>query len=98
METSKTDTSPRRSATAMRGLRQRRKRAGMKLYEAAAAVGVSRQTFINWENGASVPGRNLLCALAALFDCTVGALFDGDEEPDLLTLTEYEEMEGGPYD
>lgn len=86
----KTDTiqeaSPRPCATAMRGLRQRRRAAGMKLYEAAQAMGVTRQTFANWEAGTSVPGGNLLARLSAMFGCTVGELFDGEEEPVQLTI------------
>lgn len=98
METMEIDMSQRRSATAMRGLRQRRKRAGMKLYEAAAAVGVTRQSFYKWEIGASTPGPNLLYALSVMFDCTVGALFDGDEEPEQLSMEEYEAREEDPDD
>jgi len=78
METREVETSPRRSATAMRGLRQRRRKAGLKLYAAAAAVGVTRQTWFNWETGATVPSTDLLCTLSRMFDCTVGTLFDGD--------------------
>ena len=79
---------PRRSATAMRGLRQLRRAAGMKLYEAAEAVGVTRQTFYNWECGVSVPGPNLLYALSRMFDCSIGTLFDGREEEDDRTADE----------
>lgn len=88
METMDNELVPRRSATAMRGLRQRRRAAGMKLSDAAAAVGVTRQTFFNWESGASVPGTGLLYALSRMFDCTVGELFDGKEEDDDGTADE----------
>lgn len=98
METKEVDMSLRRSATAMRGLRQRRKRAGMTLIDAAAAVGVTRQTFFNWEIGASTPGPNLLYSLSVMFGCTVGALFDGEFEPEQLAMDEYDAREEDPDD
>ena len=75
------ETAPRRSATAMRGLRQMRKRAGLTQEQLATALGVTRQTVISWEAGAAVPaGVNLLEAMCARFGCTAGVLFDGEEE------------------
>lgn len=80
METRVAAATPRRSATAMRGLRQMRKRAGLTQEQLAADLGVTRQTVISWEAGAAIPaGVNLLEAMCARFGCTVGALFDGEE-------------------
>jgi len=68
------------SAAAMRGLRQMRRKAGMIQQDLSERIGVTRATIISWESGASSPNSRQLAALAEMFGCTVGELFDPKEE------------------
>ena len=68
------------SAAAMRGLRQMRRRAEMTQQDFSERIGVTRATIIAWESGTSIPSPRQLTALAEMFGCTVGELFDPKEE------------------
>jgi len=68
------------SAAAMRGLRQMRRKAGMTQQDFSRRLGVDRKTVISWEAGINIPSPRQLAALAEMFGCTVGELFDPKEE------------------
>jgi len=68
------------SAAAMRGLRQMRRKAGMTQMDFSQRLGVHRTTVISWEAGTNIPSLRQLIAMAEMFGCTVGQLFDPKEE------------------
>lgn len=53
-----------------------RKNAGMSQEYLARALGVSRQTIVNWESGKSVPTADKAVKLAELFNTTVEKLME----------------------
>lgn len=59
-------------------LAELRKQTGLSQEDAAAALGVSRQTISRWENGVSVPTGENLRALAQLYETSVDALLRED--------------------
>lgn len=62
-------------------LTELRRQAGLSQEDAAAALGVSRQTISRWENGASVPTGENLRAIAQLYETSVDALLSGCAAP-----------------
>lgn len=62
-------------------LAELRRQAGLSQEDAAAALGVSRQTISRWENGASVPTGENLRAIARLYETSVDALLSGCAAP-----------------
>ena len=64
----------------MTELRTLRKRAQLTQEDLGAAVGVSRQTVINWESGNAWPSTALLPKIARTLGCTIDELF-AEEQP-----------------
>lgn len=64
----------------MPGIRTRRRMLNMKVAEAAAGLGVTNQTWYDWERGKYVPSAALLPAMAELLKCSIADLYgDGDD-------------------
>jgi len=64
----------------MPGIRTRRRVLGIKVADAAAALGVTKTTWYDWEKGKYVPSAALLPAMAALLGCGIEELYRGDGE------------------
>lgn len=62
------------------GFRRARKKAGIKLKDAAEFFGVSKQALNAWERGAYDPKNTVLVKMAALYGCTVDELLAPDED------------------
>lgn len=64
----------------MPGIRTRRRMARMAVANAAAALGVTKQTWYDWERGKYVPSAALLPAMAELLKCSIADLYEeGDD-------------------
>ncbi len=70
-----TQTSPAASATMLRGLRRIRKKAGLTQDEAAAMLGVTRQSYCYWETLRAQPTAKNMIGLMNLFDCSIEDLY-----------------------
>lgn len=70
-----TQTSPAASATMLRGLRRIRKKAGLTQDEAAAMLGVTRQSYCYWETLRAQPTAKNMIAILTLFQCTIDELY-----------------------
>lgn len=66
----------------MPGIRTRRRMAGLTVAEAAARLGVTKQTWYDWENGKYAPSAAYLPALAELLQCRIEDLYVGKEDDD----------------
>lgn len=61
------------------GFRAARKRAGITLEQAGAALGVSPAAISGWETGRAMPEAGRLLAIAKLYGCTVDDLLKGGD-------------------
>ena len=59
-----------------------RERAGLSQEEGAAALKIDRSTVAKWETGASYPRADKLPAIAALYGCSIDALFRDSSNED----------------
>ena len=66
----------------MPGIRTRRRMASLTVAEAAARLGVTKQTWYDWENGKYAPSAAYLPALAELLKCRIEDLYEGKEDDD----------------
>ena len=64
----------------MNGFEYCRLRAGLTQVEAASELNVSQSTISTWENGTNFPTGNKIPAIARLYDCEIGELYEGSEE------------------
>lgn len=62
--------------------KEARKKAGIKLNDAAAALGVSKQAVNAWERGEYEPGNAALTTMAKLYGCSVDELLSADGASD----------------
>lgn len=78
----------------------RKKRPGLKQYQVAEEIGISRQALSGIETGGDLPGRDTLVALASYYGVSVDYLQAGDaalppegceivEDPDELALLRF---------
>ena len=63
-------------ATSMPGIKARRKALGLGVAEAAAELGVTRQSWNNWESGRSLAGSYYLPAMAEILHCRIEDLYE----------------------
>lgn len=68
--------------TSMQGIGTRRRALGIKVADATAALGVTPQTWYDWEKGKYVPSGAVLPAIAELLRCEIADLYEdaGGEE------------------
>lgn len=59
----------------MAGIRRCRELAGLSVYAAAAALGVTKQAWYMWERGDMVPSAAYLPAMAELLQCSIEDLY-----------------------
>ena len=64
----------------MKAIKVLRQRAKLSQEALAAAVGVSRQAVISWEQGAW-PSAELVPRIAAALGCGIGDLYEDEENP-----------------
>ena len=57
------------------GIRLKRLRNGRRLREVAEAMGVTRQTIVNYESGKRIPSDNMKVKLASYYGKTVQEIF-----------------------
>lgn len=62
--------------TSMPGIKNRREALGLSVAEAAAALGVTRQSWNNWETGRCPPSSYYLPAMAELLKCRIEDLYE----------------------
>lgn len=60
-------------------IKELRKEANLTQVQVAETLGVSQSTVCSWELGDAMPRAELLPKLAALFKCTIDALFGRDQ-------------------
>ena len=75
-------------------LRRHREGAGLTMAECAAAVGVAVPSYCNWETGKTLPTADKLPAIAALFGCTIDALYGHDAPDNTILPTDGGERHG----
>ncbi len=63
------------SATMLHGLRPRREARRLSQASAARRLGVSRQSYADWEAGRRWPSANILPALAEMCCCSIEELY-----------------------
>lgn len=63
-------------ATSMPGIKARREALGLSVAEAAAALGVTRQSWNNWEIGRSPASSYYLPAMAEILHCRIEDLYE----------------------
>ncbi len=68
------------SATMLHGLRPRREARRLTQASAARYLGVSRQSYADWEAGRRWPSANILPALAEMCRCSIEELYTNPEE------------------
>lgn len=66
----------------MNQLTARREKAGLSQEEVALALKIDRSTVAKWETGASYPRADKLPAIAALYGCSIDALFRDSSSED----------------
>lgn len=66
----------------MPGIRTRRRMAGLSVAAAADMIGVTKQTWYDWENGKYIPSAAYLPAIAKLLECRIEELYEDGEEGD----------------
>ncbi|MBE7091308.1 MAG: helix-turn-helix domain-containing protein [Clostridiales bacterium] len=71
-------------------LQAARKNAGLSQEEAAALLGVSRQTLSKWENGDGLPDSEKLVAISRVYEISIDALLLG-KAPD-IDMASYEKL------
>lgn len=68
--------------TQMPGIRRRRRELRIEVGTAADALGVTRQTWSNWEAGRAMPAAGVLPAMAELLDCKIQDLYEEEGDDD----------------
>ena len=64
--------------TSLPGIRTRRRSLGLQAAPLAAALGISRSAWSQWESGETMPSAGYLPALAELLQCSIADLY-GEE-------------------
>lgn len=70
------------------GLKEMRKKSGLRQKEAASLFGIHYRTYQNYENGVTSPDMETAAKFARYFGCTIGDLFDLKEGISSLTAVE----------
>lgn len=66
--------------TSMPGIRTRRRMLRLTATSLAAALGVTRQAWNQWEGGTTMPSAGYLPAIAALLQCGIEDLYKEGED------------------
>lgn len=61
------------------GMGTRRLRLGLSMADCAAAIGVTRQGWYQWETGRTLPSAAYLPAIAEVLQCEIKDLYVGEE-------------------
>lgn len=80
----------------MPGIGTRRRALEMKVADAAAALGVTPQTWYDWEKGKYVPSGAVLPAIAELLQCEIVDLYEDGETRAAGLGAQW--VGGGPYE